>query len=969
MTSLRSPSPARRSRLRPAAVAAGLGLVASGLVAPVAHAASPNVVVNEVYGGGGNSGATLTHDFVELFNTSAAAVDLTGWKVAYYSAAGNLGNTCTLAGGSIAPGGHFLIQQAKGTGGTDALPTPDATCTAAMSGTAGSVALLGPDGSTVDLVGFGPAAVRNETAPAPAPSNTTSVSRTNGVDTDNNAADFTVGAPSPKNAGTVVNPPDPEPGTTVTIADIQGTGDATPIAGQTVTTTGVVTAAYPTGGFNGFYLQTPGSGGAPKAGGQASDGVFVYTGTAPTATIGQCLKVTGTAAEFNGLTQLTKPVIADVGECAAVAPTTLATLPVTDAEKEAYEGMLVLPWGEYTITNNYDLNTFGQIGLAVGAEPLWTATDRVVPAEAAAFEAEQKKKYITLDDGSSWNYMSNATAKGSPLPYLSQGTPMRTGSQVGFTQPVILDYRFQWNYQPTGQVIGSDVSFLSSENDRPTSAPNVGGDLTIAGMNVLNYFTDLGQDEAGCTGYLDRFGTPVTANNCIVRGAFTPSAFNDQQTKIVEALATMDADVVGLMEVENSARFNHDRDASLRALTEAVNAKVGAGTYAYVPSPQITPQNEDVIRLGFLHKVATVKTVNPSVILESPAFANARQPLGQKFEGLESGKKFVVVNNHFKSKGSGEDDGTGQGLSNPSREAQARDVVAWADQIWPGEAIFQIGDFNAYSKETPVQIIEAAGYTELVGAFSPTSASYQFQGRLGSLDHAFANAKARAMVTGADDVNINGDESVAMQYSRRNYNVVDFYAPTMYASSDHDPVLIGIRAPKLLTPVITPSQTCTDFGFKVADYQPGDQLRIDGHWNGQAQFTTVTLTADGWWSGPKPTWIDATAVVVRDGVVLEQTRVSITQQPECVPVITPKQECKSFGFSVTPFQPGDQLRIDGRWNNRPQFTTVRVTAAGWWSGVKPTWTKATAVVVRGGEVLEHTRVSITKASGCQGPAS
>ena len=368
-----------------------------------------------------------------------------------------------------------------------------------------------------------------------------------------------------------------------------------------------------------------------------------------------------------------------------------------------------------------------------------------------------------------------------------------------------------------------------------------------------------------------------------------------------------------------------------------------------------------MIRLAFMYKPAKVTPVGSSVILMDPAFANARQPLGQKFESVATGEQFVMVANHFKSKGSGADDGTGQGLSNPSREEQARALTAWTEQMWPDEAVFLVGDFNAYTEETPAQIIEDAGFTDLVRAFSPQSTSYQFGGRLGSLDHAYANAEGLALVTGADDLNINGDESVAMQYSRRNYNVVDFYAPTPYASSDHDPVLIGIKdaAAALPAPVVTSYQSCTSFGFKVADAQSGDKLRIEGTWNGQKQLTTVAVTEAGWWSGSKPTWSDATAVVVRDGVVLEQTRVAISQKTECKPVVTSYQNTTSFGFKVSPFQKGDKLLVTGTWNGQKQSTTVSVTEAGWYSGSKPGWKNASAVVVRDGVVLESTRVSIS----------
>ena len=790
-------------RVLTAAVASGLALSGLAGLAPVAQAASTTVLLNEVYGGGGNSGATYTHDFVELRNVSGSAVDLTGWTVKYYSAAGNLGNTCTLSG-SVAPGGYYLIQQAKGAGGTTALPAPDATCSAAMSGTNGSVVLADARGAVVDTVGYGSAALKEGTS-APATTNATSVARKGATDTDDNATDFAVGAPTPQGSGSTPDPePEPEPDpTSVTIAQIQGTGASTPLAGQKVTTTGVVTAAYPTGGFNGIYLQTPGTGGtAPDTTPGASDGIFVYSSWAATnVTVGDCVSVTGTAAEYNGLTQLSdspRVTVLPAEQCAPVQPTLLATLPATDAEKEQFEGMLVLPQGPYTITNNYQLNQYGQVGLAVGTEPLYIPTDVVEPgAAAAAYEAENLRKYITLDDGSSWDYMRNATAQRSPLPYLSAQEPMRTDSQVAFVQPVILDYRFQWNYQPTGQIVGStdEQDPLQTENDREYEVPAVGGNLQIASFNVLNYFTDLGMDEAGCDYYADIYGNPVTTNGCEVRGAWDDDSFADQKAKIVAAVNGTEAEVVALMEVENSAGISyvdHDRDYTLAELVASLNAAAGYTKWAYAQSPVVTPGSEDVIRTALIYDPSAVKPLGSSVILIDGAFANARYPLAQKWKAVKTGKPFVTVANHFKSKGSGEDDGTGQGLSNPSREAQARALVAWVGQMWADEALFLMGDFNAYARETPVQIIEAAGYTNVVKVYEPDSTSYQFGGRLGSLDHIFANEQAMRLVTGGAIWDINGDESVAMQYSRRLYNVVDFYAPDQFASSDHDPAVVGL---------------------------------------------------------------------------------------------------------------------------------------------------------------------------------
>lgn len=779
-------------------VALPLAAVTTLLVAPAASAASTTVVISEVYGGGGNSGATYKNDFIELGNRSGSAVDLTGWKVQYFSASGGSGGSTALTG-SIPAGKTYLIQQAAGTGGTQDLPTPDAKGTLAMSGTNGRVDLFDASGTLVDRVGFGTANLF-ETKATPALSNTTAAARNaTFVDTDDNSKDFTVGAPTPVSSGGGGGT-DPEPEVTeATIAEIQGKGSSTSLAGKQVTTRGVVTAVYPTGGFNGFYMQTPGTGSGADATPGASDGIFVFgrTNVAP----GDCIDVTGEAGEYNGLTQLSKTTLAPATDCAPVAPTALSTVPVTDAEKEQYEGMLVQPQGTYTITNNYQLNQYGQLGLAVGDEPLYTATDVVLPGAAAtAYEAENKKKYITLDDGSSWNYVTNQSAQDSPLPYLSQEEPMRTGSQVTFTKPVILDYRFQWNYQPTGHIVGAtdEQDPLKTENDREATAPAVGGDLKLATFNVLNYFTDLGVTEdtyKNCDYFTDRDGTPVATDFCEVRGAWTESAFQDQEAKIVSAINGLGADVVSLEEIETSSQISYlpgqSRDKALATLVTALN-KAG-GSWAYAASPTVVPDGEDVIRTAFIYNPKRVQLNGGSQILLDGAFANARYPLAQKFKAKNSGSPFVVVANHFKSKGSGEDDGTGQGNSNPSRIAQAKALTAWTNSVFADEAVFLVGDFNAYSMEDPVREIEAAGYTNLAKTFEPKSASYQFDGRLGSLDHGFANAKALKMVTGTGVWDINGDESVAMQYSRRNYNVTDFFTTQPYASSDHDPLVIGLK--------------------------------------------------------------------------------------------------------------------------------------------------------------------------------
>ena len=179
------------------------------------------MVISQVYGGGGNSGATLTHDFIELYNRSSSAVNITGWSVQYTVSTGTTWQVTSLSG-SLAPGQYYLIQEAQGSGGTTPLPTPDAIGTISMSATSGKVALVSnssaitgscPSGSPiVDFVGYGSSANCFEgSGPTSTLSNTTAALRNgNGTtDTDDNAADFTAGTPNPRNSsfGSDMNQP------------------------------------------------------------------------------------------------------------------------------------------------------------------------------------------------------------------------------------------------------------------------------------------------------------------------------------------------------------------------------------------------------------------------------------------------------------------------------------------------------------------------------------------------------------------------------------------------------------------------------------------------------------------------------------------------------------------------------------------------------------------------------------------
>lgn len=635
--------------------------------------------------------------------------------------------------------------------------------------------------------------------------------------------------------------------TIIPIASIQGTNtDTSPYKGQTVTTEGVVTAVYATGGFNGFYLETGGAGGAKaddKTPG-ASDAVLVYGAeSAGQVAIGESVQVTGEVTEFQGETEIQFPTVTKLATpLAAVVPGRIPWSDLaTDAAKEEHEGELIAPQGDFTVSDNYDANFYGSFTLAAGDKPLRQPTDAGTAgsAEAKAAAADNAARMVTLDDGSSSNYSTSAS-RNTPLPWLTTTKAVTVGSKVTFHAPVILEYRFSlWNFQPRQQVTddGSAVatfSDLRTGNQRPAT---VGGDIRLATFNVENYFPMTGEDYVAkglgsCTYYTDRQGNRIAVNTCTgtdrssgPRGAADHVNFARQQAKIVTGVNRLGASVVSLEEIENSVKFGEPRDTALAGLVDALNAAAGSKVWAYAPSPsadKLPPlSQQDVIRTAFIYKPADVALVGPSTVLTGDSgpgqpFSIARQPMAQGFKkaGATDKDAFLAVANHLKSKGAGTPlyDGdaentsspdVNQGAFNATRVRQAQALSAFASQSAAGlgtDRIFLLGDFNAYTHEDPMQVLYTDGYTDLGSTFDPSESTYSFNGLQGSLDHVLANPAAKAMVTGADVWQINAQESVAYNYSRYNYNAAQLFDGTdPFAASDHDPVIVGLNLP--VTPV------------------------------------------------------------------------------------------------------------------------------------------------------------------------
>jgi predicted extracellular nuclease len=525
-----------------------------------------------------------------------------------------------------------------------------------------------------------------------------------------------------------------------------------------------------------------------------------------------------------------------------------------------------------------------EIGLAAGTTPLVAPTEEAdaQTGDVAARTAYNNARGIVLDDGSSANY--TVGAKDTPMPWITKSHSVRVGADATFTGRVVLDYRnWAWKIQPTTQVtgVGADTVTFAQTRAANLAPADVGGDLKLGTFNVLNYFNTTGQAWVAsgggrtCSYFTDRERNPITVNSCNPngpRGAARAEDFARQQAKIVEAINTMDADVVSLEEIENSIALGEtDRDDALSALVAALNADAGTQRWAFAASPAeaTDPANvskQDVIRTAFIYDPSTVELVGESDILfhDDEAFSDAREPLAQAFKakGADDADAFGVIANHFKSKGSGTADPYGQGNANDRRILQAESLVTFADQFKAARGIsrlFLTGDFNAYSAEDPVQELEAAGYHKLE---SDTAGeySYSFSGLSGSLDHVFANDAALADVRGVDIWDINAGESIAYQYSRYNYNVTDFWdGAAPWSASDHNPEIVGIAAPVRSATSVTATAPTLVYGTG------GDvTVSVD-----PSSATGEVTLAEGSTEIGSATLSDGTALVAVGGTALE----------------------------------------------------------------------------------------------------
>ena len=759
---------------------------------PPPEPTGPTLVVNEIdY----DQPSTDSAEFLELKNVNSLAVNLGTYTVELVNGTGGgalVYQTIALPAVTLAPGDHYVICANPLTtancdldGGVDSnlIQNGDPDAVAVRKG-GDLVDTVSYDGNTGAPYTEGSGEGLGDSSSAEG----VGISRcADGADTNVNNLDLSL-QPITPGATNSCPPPPPPPhslgvcgdDTETRIHAIQGSDVATPVPGQIRVVEGIVVGDYQaTGQFNGYYVQEETADADENA--ATSEGVFVFAGSlaggALDVAAGQTVRVRGTVSEFSGLTQIGS--LTDVLVCPATGTVTATnvTLPVADvADHEQREGMLVA-LSNLTVTEVFNLGRFGEVSLS-GVGRLWNPTavaDPGAPAQAVA--AANNRSRIILDDGDN---RQNIDPTIHPQGGLSATNTLRVGDSLPALSGV-MDFRFSnYRIQPVGTVE------FAHTNLRTTAPAAVGGNLKVASFNVLNYFN--GDGMGG--------GFPTS------RGAETQAEIDRQEAKIVSALTAIDADIVGLMEIENDG----GPESALAQLVDALNAATAPGTYAYVDTGVI---GTDAIKVALIYKPAEatpIGTWDTITSADDPRFVDTlnRPSLAQTFRHNGSAQKLTVLVNHLKSKGSAcagdPDTGDGAGNCNQTRTNAAEAIVDWlaTDPTGSGDPDFLIiGDLNSYTFETPIKALEAGGYENLVRTFNGLTAySYVFNGESGYLDHALGTATLAEQVTGVTEWHINPDEPTVLDYNvnfKSANHQTTLYDPGPYRSSDHDPVIVGLQ--------------------------------------------------------------------------------------------------------------------------------------------------------------------------------
>lgn len=846
----------------------------AALCASTSALSANDLLISEYIEGSSNNKA------IELFNGTDADIDLAPYELAmYFNGSGSAGLTLNLTG-SVAAGATYVI--AHSSAASEILDKAAFTSGGGFFNGDDAVVLMN-GGVPVDSLGQVGVDPGSEWGTGDTSTQNKTLRRNSSVaagDTDPSDAfdpslewqgfaqdsfDDLGRFESDGNGDDGTDPDEPDPvdptpelgecGETATlISQIQGAGAESPLDGQNTVVEAVVTGLRD----NGFFLQEePGDeDGDPLT----SEGLFVFS--SETVEAGQVVRVAATVDEYYGLTELTEVTgIAPCGMATVPAPVEVS-FPLADQDLlETLEGMQVMV-NNLVVSDINNIWRYGEIGLS--HELKRTPTDVYAPgtAEYNALVLSNRQNRIYVEDTLGSQY----PAVLGFYPGFSYADPIRVSDRVSASGP--LNYSFGlYRINPQQPI---EVS-----SDRPAAPELQRGNLTLASFNVLNYFNGADDGNGGVT-----FDYPEN------RGASSAEAFELQQARIVAAINTMDADVVGLMEIENDG---FGSDGAIASLVNALNAQQSAGSeYAYISTADGGLVGTDAIAVGLIYRPSVVQPKDSAITIPMPvqtlddgSLVQMRTALLQSFEHKQSKQPFAVVVNHFKSKGSGclEDATqndvvtTAQGSCNALRVSASVTLgKALANLQGTGalpERLMIMGDLNAYSAEDPIAVLTGydeseRGYTIMTArntgmdggnsvaattfdyhnvaeAHDPDGFSYWFynSGEVGSLDHILVNEAFNGDIVDAAHWHINAVEAYQLQYDQalQYYPDENGYAFTdigPYRSSDHDPFLVSMQLEKERGQPQKPDvRTLVKLARNLGKPATGDLAQWDANGNGR----------------------------------------------------------------------------------------------------------------------------------------
>jgi predicted extracellular nuclease len=786
--------------------------------------AEAQVVISQIYGGGGNSGALYQNDFVEIFNRGDQPVSLSGWSIQYSASAGTAWQAVVLQG-EVGAGRHFLVQLASGAGNGQPLPVADATGTLNLSATGGKVALVratvplsgtcpGSE-SIADLVGYGAAASCFEgAAPAPAPSSVLAVIRSsNGCfDSGDNAVDFFTSAPAPRNLQSEANPCDSV--TARALHEIQGAGASSPFAGQTVvTTTNVITALT----SDGFFLQAFDA----EADGEAdtSEGIFVSTPDAlpVLAQVGHAVVVAAFVEEYRPSsdsvsptrTQLINPVL---------------TLVATSQPLPSPALLTKSDWGE--VPSLAGLERWEGMRVSVGALTVASATEGFI----------QEASAIGVSDGVFYGVSAGVTRpqREPGIPFwieLPADAPAEVPRFDGNPERLRVDSNAQPGARRVEVVAGAMVSGLTGVLDFQrrtwTLLPDASSVPTVSGNRAADPVAVAATNEILVASLNFQRFFDTTEDPAVLDVVLTPAAFAGRLSKASLTIRNVlrGPDILGVVEVENLP--------TLQAIAERVNSDLAADGKGSPRYAAFLIEGNDVggIDVGFLVNTARVEVVdvvqvgkdatyvNPET--GGPSTLNDRPPLVLRARVAKPGSTnalaLTVVQNHLRSM-SGIDDPADGGRTRAKRRAQAEFLARLVQErqtLAPSENLIVMGDFNAFEfndgyvdvmgtiqgKPAPVTEVTLASadlvdpdlvnLTDLLPAAERYS--YSFDGNAQAIDHILVNFTVRPRVTrhGYPRSNVDFPESYRGSFNRPE-RLSDHDAVVAWLALDLQPKVLSV---------------------------------------------------------------------------------------------------------------------------------------------------------------------------------